>query len=837
MKDYELTQEMEEEDAAEPEDLGNKRSKSIRERALEAMESRYEADIARLTGETQQKKDELERQSQGRAREIALLAEKDRAHADMKAHLAKKDLELSYAKMQVETLARNRKFATNKKEECEKKREELIKRKGKAQADIEKYILEIPILTSAVQEMGTGKGSEKQRKKAEEKLEKANNDLQKKNIEFATLDQRINELTSQLDAVSQEIQSYNEEYERFKAEGERLEIEQKANKAAFSHMEKTDKKAEPKWYQGYLKAKSEYDKKAGALAGAANEKAQVQESIGNMEYAQLPNRKGGETEREMDAAGEGMTKKQLDAVVEEAKVEGRLRSLPILQEVNEDTINKVFLNYNPETGGQYEEGEEKKSSNEMINRFSELMDDKVTIGGKVVNGVVGSGVMGINITAGAIKTTFSSVIKSIDASLAPVLEIENPIENLLTAMQNADSNALKDYIVRFVGKISSLEFRKDHPILHTIAEAIFGAIIDLLKPTDNNDPISAVEGAFSKIGLLVGGGSSLIDTLQGDHTFKLGTGGGIIKETVANGFDIGKNAVSMVGNSIRSYRQGKDRKLMAAHGYEQWGRILSGAKRASVSNAVKNAVDIAASAGKIAIDWTIGLQKNPGAGAAKTAVSLAAFGLKILIGKFAAYRDKKSVLNSPAVLGSLKYDKKLVNEAKFNTILKRVSGITSKDKLYGAIKTVDSIALHSAMRKSYQKPDIVVDRVMGDLGYSRAIYPKLSVYDIMSKSGFTPVGSDWRQQLKDSMLVEGKDYLTAWGAIKEDIKSGVKGMNEAARMFDANTKSGADQTWQGIKQFGSEVKAATKSGISWIKQKIGNFSRRKTGRNREVALA
>ena len=85
-----MEQEHETEVTNEPEG-GEKPKKSIRERAIDAMEQEYQAKITQLEAETQKKKDALEQQSLGRTKEIEALTKRDQARAEMESFLTQKD--------------------------------------------------------------------------------------------------------------------------------------------------------------------------------------------------------------------------------------------------------------------------------------------------------------------------------------------------------------------------------------------------------------------------------------------------------------------------------------------------------------------------------------------------------------------------------------------------------------------------------------------------------------------------------------------------------------------------------------------------------------------------
>ena len=145
--------------------------------------------------------------------------------------------------------------------------------------------------------------------------------------------------------------------------------------------------------------------------------------------------------------------------------------------------------------------------------------------------------------------------------------------------------------------------------------------------------------------------------------------------------------------------------------------------------------------------------------------------VKTIFGAVERRRMTASILNSKDILGGVKYDEKLIPEKHFNKILGNVTGFNNKKGVFNALRIVDSIDLHRAIRaanfihQSGMKnvealPEL--DGVMSGLGLAAdesGAYGNIRLSDIQKKMGYT--GFNWRKDLRRSVEIEGVDYATA----------------------------------------------------------------------------
>lgn len=792
--------------------------KSMRERAIEDMEREYDEMIIKLEAENLVKRRDLEQQSEGRQSEIEEFEQRDLARAEMEAQLARKDEELSASKFSLDSISRNLKNAITRRKRLMNNQESQKKRKGILENDITTCIEAIELITeklNLLNEEAPENLAEIQ--KVEEQKAEKENDLEKRNQELAAVCAKIQENDRILLDINNEIRNYGEEQERVKTECERLKTERDEQRSELEITLRRDRGEEPEWYQDYLKAKSSYDKSASELAAAEEGRANAREQIDSMVQVQIEGEDGSVSEALYDASGEGRgyaenesAQKQLDVIREEVKVENQLKNSEALKEVNQNTI-PTFLNYNPETGNEYQQEEEVQDSNLLANDINKLMTDE--------------NIASIKKLATSLKG--NSIINGIDSLLTKTGKFEEPLKKILEKIENADFQAMRAYVLDLINRYASPEFRSESPLAYEIASMIFSTLGDLLNLGDKGDlsagsGIDAAIGDFGNahLGEIAGKVLSTISGMlnwkdilafAGKQAIKLAAKGNRVSGAASHIADSGKSFIGIFENVSNGIALGSEEEIMRKQGNEKYARIISGAKSAAYSQSVQNITNTASGLTKgfvkVSLGGTAGGVINLGIGIAATAINK-------IIGWGFKKSDKNSVLNSPQVLGGVNYDKKLVKEEKFNEILKRVSGITSKDKVYGAIKTVDAISLHAAMKKSYANADHTADRVLADLGFAnRDKYPEVSVYDIMKKSGHEPKGGDWRQELKDALLVEGEDYKTLGNAVMDKVKSGAK------------------KGW-------NYVKSTVSTGISWIGQKLrGFFDIRENRRGQYAVMA
>lgn len=481
---------------------------------------------------------------------------------------------------------------------------------------------------------------------------------------------------------------------------------------------------------------------------------------------------------------------QSDAAREEEKVENQLKNSEALKEINKDTIPE-FLNYDPETGEQSKD--EKKASGQTADNIGKaLTEDSLKL---------------IKKLAGTLKG--NNIIIGIDDALTKTGIFDKPLNGILETIENAEFDNMRSAVLGLVNDYQKPEFRSENPLTYEIANLIFptlGSVLDWANKDEFAAPDNAQLGRAAESMLTtmteMTAWQEILDFLGSQGVSSIADKNGVTKGQ-AHMIDAKKSFADIFGEASKGYGLGKERDSMREQGNEKYARILSGARGAVYSRSVKNITGTASSVGK---GFNSEYNENETAqSGASLGISVAATAINKIINWGFKRADKSSVLNSPQVFGGISYNKKLVKEDRFNEILRRVSGIVTKDKVYGAVKTVDAIALHAAMRKSSKNEDQTADKVLADLGFAdRSLYPQVSVYDIMKSSGHEPAGGDWRQELKNSLIMEKKDTRTT-----------------RQKIWDF-TKSAAKTGW-------NIVKVATKSGLPWLSQKIGSYLSKKSG--------
>jgi hypothetical protein len=803
----EQEQKQSEQEAIENVDKSPEQKENAQSAAMDRVNQIYTEKMMRIEEKRLNSQAEMNKLAAGNEEELELLTKQEMARAEFESALLKKDTEINKLGFDVDSIDKNRKNAITKKGTLMKEKSSQEKRKATLENDIkadkeaieasEKELDKVKNHKEAEPDKaGDDKKTEKTEKadKAEktEKIEKTEEtinkeikkkkeDLEKKSKELEEAKNKIEGISKQIEDLETQINTMQEEQEKAKQELERLKTEQATNKEALSQMQEEGKKSEPEWYAKYKEEKSRYESMTAQLDSVAHEK----EEVGNLVKESDEN-----------------SSEDPNVIVEEAKVENALKNAPVLKDINKNTID-TYLNYNPETGKQYEEGEEKKSSNVLINNIDKLFSDENKA--KVKEAVE--------------KLKSNDVITKIDSFISSSKFAENPISQILDAIENLDKDKIKSAITGFVEKYSSDEVRKESPIIYAVGNMVFSTLGDVLNSSGKDDfsvGASEEEGggivsdALAKISNMENW-KSMIDTV-GKTALTTVVKNSRVNKMATNITDAGKNVVDSVSSFKNAHDLKKEKEEMEKSGdanADKYVRIMSGARKASMSNGVANIVNAGANVGKGFATSFLGTTAGK---AVNLGITLGSTIINKLISKGFEKSHVNEVLNSPYALGGVKYDEKLVKKDKFNQILKKVSGITSKDKLYGAIKTVDAISLHAAMRKSYQEPDHTADRALANLGISdRSAYPRVSVYDIMKRSGHEPSGGDWRQELKNSLVEDGKDYPSVMSAIGGHIKNGAK-----------------------------KVGKAVKSAVSWIKGKVSslwNSKNKKSDDDEDVALA
>lgn len=213
-------------------------------------------------------------------------------------------------------------------------------------------------------------------------------------------------------------------------------------------------------------------------------------------------------------------------------------------------------------------------------------------------------------------------------------------------------------------------------------------------------------------------------------------------------------------------------------GLNRFGRVMDNAATENRVQAFGAAVDIGGGAVSTALMLTgVG-------GLAFTAANMVISQIIKGIGGWLIRRGtKKSILESPSVLGGLNYDKNLIDEEHFNALFAYVTGLNEPDDLADTLKVVDGIDLHRGMRRSMLKPDLEIDRAMSQLGFDDPNkYGNITLEKLHTKMGMT---DDWRKTLRNAIEIKGLDYNTNWTKFVKGITGNANYYKKNARLTRA----------------------------------------------------
>lgn len=709
----------------------------------------------------------------GHEKEIEALKMRDEALAARDAEIAESELEMEKSRFEIENIRTNidnlllkKSFQERDKVSREKYRDKLKVELENNLQKSEKYVIKISEYSQKDSRLASFA-----RRCYETKLTKLAEEVNEQNDKLSNLEKEIQAMQQAI-AVTEEGIITNRNMMKEKATALRAE-ELKSNQKKKTHeAEKAGAQgAMPEWYVKYKTAE-------GALNEARNRQISIKDKINNNAANVAGMRKvvlqgKDNTEKEVLVSEEGEiygdttgVEEGAKVVAEEQKVASQIRGLEVFKAVNKDTIQE-FLKYNPETGDKFRDDEEAKSDVTFEHSIAQLGD-----------------------TIKEFKPAIQKIIDDpklaeIEQMLFEPLPIKRPLQAILTGLISAS-----DLGVSALQKISELRewimsdtYRKENPFKYNVAILIVNYLGDTLDNSDKGEysdkklygslaGAAFVPMAGNKIGGFISTLLGIMDTkswgaLIGWTALKLAkTESGV----ASNASDVIKGASTGFEEALQAHFLSGEIKAWKEQKDPQMVRILEAAKRARINKSVDGFVDTGASATKMV------LANGKGLGTiANLAISAASAGLKFAVGIGFEKYDKHALLTSPEVFGNLHYDTNLVNDEKFDNILKNSTGITSKDKVYSAIKTTDAISIHQRMMRSLIKPDHAIERLLSGLGFQdRTKYPNIRITDIMKKTGYSAAGGDWRRELKDTLLVEGKDYRTLMQSIGDGIKHGAK---------------------------------------------------------------
>jgi hypothetical protein len=801
-------------------------SQNPQTKAIAFIEDRYNKELEKIETQRMQIGVELNTLSECREKEIDEYTKRDLLKAEMRQDLAKREQNYNNLASKYSSIYTTKRNKILKKNILEKERDAWINRRNNITNDIDARVKQQYVLLNKKKEYiqsRSGAGNSVTQWYYDSKIESTEKDIDKNLKKHEELYPKLDEANSTVDNLQKQIDQLETEIKEMEIEeanalreAKMAKADYEANSGVLDTMDKEDEESRPEWYEEYKAKKAEYEQKTTLLERTASTKEILSDTVANND----------------DVDGDERPR----VVMEEAYVEAALRRTPILKQINEAEIQNL-LNYNPDTGKNYEEGEEKKNENILVRSIEDniLSDENIDMIKELATTLKGN-----------------TIVIKIDNILSAVFQ-EKPLDTILNSIMNADIKATRATIVEFVEKYSSNEFREQSPMAFGLANLIFPAIGDILNIGDKGDKMDAYNGTMAGQDADLGRDYKNFGISNGGAT--LGTILQTIKSLV-NGRDIvqfvlstalnkalknnrfvksGENAYEAIksfGNIADDYNRAKSLdKYMQQVGRtddkdnSQMMRMLSGARSAAVSNGIQNGINGVGNIGKTASSFLLGSTVGS---LVNTGISGVTKLINVFVNSKVEGKHKDELLASPEVLGNVKYNKNLVSDEKFNQILKKVSGIASKDKLYGAIKTADAIALHVAMRKSYAEENTRTDFVLSGLGFKdRSVYPKISVYDIMKASGHTPSGGDWRRELSDALLVENKDYVTLGASIKGKLKTGLKYAGKGLMYAGAGIAAAATFPLSIPIYLMTGSSKTCKAAQNWVKTGIGKLFGRK----------
>ncbi len=740
---------------------------NLTEKVIAELEEKLNKELEMTEADISTQMSQIDALAAGHEKEIEALKLRDDALAERDAEIAKSDLEMEKSRFEIESiktvidnLILKRTFQEKDKVIQEKRKEKLKKKWENARENAEKYAIRASKYASNDTMM-----SNFIRERCETKLKKLADEVNEINEELKTVEKNIQTLQQAIDATNEKIITSRNTMKEKSIALKDEELKNKRKKETQASEKAGAQGAMPDWYTKYKTAES-------ALNEAKKQQISTREKIDNNAARVSSMRKvvlyaEDESEKEVLISDEGEVygdttgvEEGARAVAEKQKVTSQIRNLEVFKVINQDTIPE-FLKYNPETGDKFGEDEAVKSDVSFDRSIEQLGD--------------------------LAKEFYPAIQEIIDSpKLAKFEEFfhlkKRPLQGILKALisDKGVSAALKK-ITEFREFVMSDKYRRENPFRYNVAVLIvekLGDCLDMSEKGEYSDSTfySSLSSSLfvPQVGNSIGG---FISTLVG--TFDTKTMGamiggkilslsGVADDVVDNAKDVIKGAATGFEEGLQAYYLSKEIDAWKNQSNPQAMRILEAAKRARINNSVNGFIDTGASATKMILANGKGLGKI-----LSWTISGVSAGIQFLVGKGFEKYDKSALLNSPEVFGSLHYDTKLISDEKFDILLKNATGITSKDKVYSAIKTTDAISIHQRMIKSLIKPDYEVERLLSGLGYQdRSMYHNIRITDIMKKTGHAAAGGDWRRELKDALLVEGKDYRTLLQSVGDGVERG-----------------------------------------------------------------
>lgn len=631
------------------------------------------------------------------------------------------------------------------------------------------------------------KAADEMLKSQNEELAKEEATLKEKQTAMESAEAQMKQAGEDVKSIEAQIAKYDELLKQKEEELKKLEeLHKKDTQGWDEYKEDQEERKKEKWYQDYLAEKNKLDAINSEIASNEEALASAQSQDGTrFKFKTVGESGNGHTVMVDSMTGEGMTlgekTSEDEAVAEETKVEEALKNAPVLKDLNKDELPK-YIGYNPKTGEMGGATKDNGKTNEAAKKEEQKEPDKKD---------ESDAAKGSEDEAKAVDKILSNKTREyLDTLMARSIGFQ-PIQTLTIDLRDNGMEKAHKTVIDIMDKVRSANAGdKASQIMLMITTSI-----DVLFDGDKDDNLLAgleakkAESLSEKVSkqkvydILLKGLELPDEILREGPKQNMSSDKSDVQNAtdyIANSKKDVKDVMKVISKSIDTHKLLGEAKAFKGKN-DQFARMLEGAYRQQVGETTAGAVNTGLSIAQKAVNTFAGL----GDGTLSKVINGVFNGVGMLTNKVASSiaqkRDKSKVLDSPEVLGNVKYDKKKVPDYKFNSILKRVSGITSKDGLYNVVKVTDAVTLHSNMKAN--KADPIVGRVMSDLGYKdQTEYDKVKVTDILAKTGH-PTG-DWRGELRKSMVDNGQTEK---------------------KTFGQKVKGFAKKAWGGIKKlFGSD---------------------------------
>lgn len=771
--------------------------------------------IKELKEKAETQKAAVAKVSKGKRKKIADIEERDKHIAEREAALKKQNTAIESARFEIESIKKSKENLISSKKTKSNTEIEQGENKEKSSVEIKAAEKAVNTRKEIIQAVTSKKEKaqkqlqvlkeeeEKKRpddalvkiiKAADEMLKSQNEELAKeeatlkeKQTAMESAEAQMKQAGEDVKSIEAQIAKYDELLKQKEEELKKLEeLHKKDTQGWDEYKEDQEERKKEKWYQDYLAEKNKLDAINSEIASNEEALASAQSQDGTrFKFKTVGETGNGHTVMVDSMTGEGTTLEEKtsedEAVAEETRVEEALKNAPVLKDLNKDELPK-YIGYNPKTGEMGGAPKEDGKTNEAAKKEEQKEPDKKD---------ESDAAKGSEDEAKAVDKILSNKTREyLDTLMARSIGFQ-PIQTLTIDLRDNGMEKAHKTVIDIMDKVRSANAGdKASQIMLMITTSI-----DVLFDGDKDDNLLAgleakkAESLSEKVSkqkvydILLKGLELPDEILREGPKQNMSSDKSDVQNAtdyIANSKKDVKDVMKVISKSIDTHKLLGEAKAFKGKN-DQFARMLEGAYRQQVGETTAGAVNTGLSIAQKAVNTFAGL----GDGTLSKVINGVFNGVGMLTNKVASSiaqkRDKSKVLDSPEVLGNVKYDKKKVPDYKFNSILKRVSGITSKDGLYNVVKVTDAVTLHSNMKAN--KADPIVGRVMSDLGYKdQTEYDKVKVTDILAKTGH-PTG-DWRGELRKSMVDNGQTEK---------------------KTFGQKVKGFAKKAWGGIKKlFGSD---------------------------------